>query len=334
MSTEALHNAIAGLPAGAWAVGVSGGADSVALLTLLRARPDVRCHAVHLDHETRGGESTLDAQFVADLCQTLHIPCTLATRTQCESRIHASTLPRNTSARFRALRLHLFREVCAAHGLRGVLVAHHADDQAETILQRLLRGSGPVGLTGIRSESRVGGLTVLRPLLNVPSSALRAYLQGIGRAWREDASNASPAYQRNRVRALLARHPELASDLHTLAPAMARLIEWARHAAPRLGETFETSELADAPDVLAAEAARAWLVARGAPREALSPSVLERLVTMARDAATPPRAHFPGGMLVRRRRGSIAVVRDGARRVEGHSPAGEAASPPDPMTDV
>jgi tRNA(Ile)-lysidine synthase len=292
-------------------VGVSGGADSVALLELLLpARGDVRCHAVHLDHETRGGESAADARFVVALCESLGVPRTLATRAQVEAR--AGALPRNTSARFRALRHRLFRDACAAHGLRGVLLAHHADDRAETILQRLLRGSGPAGLTGMRAATRVGGLTILRPLLDVPGAALRAFLAARGRAWREDASNASPAYQRNRARAVLARHPSLAGALHGLARASEELVAWARGTAPELGETFAVDALADLPDVLAAEAARGWLAAREAPRDELSAAVLGRLVAMARDAATPPRANFPGGLWVGRRRGRIGVVRNDA----------------------
>jgi tRNA(Ile)-lysidine synthase len=322
MAMDSLQQAIARVPAGAWAVGVSGGADSVALLELLLARRDVRCHAVHLDHETRAGESAADARFVAGLCETLGVALTLASRTQVEGRAGGG-LSRNTSARFRELRHRLFRDVCAAHGLCGVLLAHHADDKAETILQRLLRGSGPAGLTGMRFETRVGGLTILRPLLEIPAAALRPFLTSRGRAWREDASNASPAYQRNRVRAVLADHPRLAGTLHDLARASDALVAWARDAAPELGETFAVSELAELPDVLAAEAARGWLAARGAPRDELSAAVLGRLVSMARDAATSPRVNFPGGLWVGRRRGRIGVVAsDGVISRPGGRPGG------------
>jgi tRNA(Ile)-lysidine synthase TilS/MesJ len=142
---------------------------------------------------------------------------------------------------------------------------------------------------------------------------LREYLRAAGRAWREDASNASEAYQRNRVRGMLARHPGLAEAALTLGDAAGRWVEWAREAAPALAEAFPASQLADVPDALAFEAARAWLAARGAPRDELSAAVLERLVTMARDAATAPRAHFPGRLLVARRRGRIEVVTAPAR---------------------
>jgi tRNA(Ile)-lysidine synthase len=273
---------------------------------LVRRRPDVRCHVAHLDHETRGGESAADAEFVAELCAELGVPCTTATRTQVAGRGAAGS--GNRSAHFRALRHALFRDVCDRHGLRGVLLAHHADDQAETLFLRLLRGSGPAGLGGMRPAARVGGLSIVRPLLDVRGESLRAYLIRHGRRWREDASNASPAYQRNRARAVLREHPAVGAALGDLGRAMGGLSDWTRAAAPELGEAFELTALADVPDVLAAEAARRWLAGRGAPADELSAAVLDRLIAMARDAATPPRMHFPGGVLVGRRRGRIAVV--------------------------
>jgi len=196
--------------------------------------------------------------------------------------------------------------------LAGVLLAHHADDQAETIVQRLLRGSGPAGLTGIQEHAVVGGLTIRRPLLDLPGRLLREHLRATERGWREDASNASGAYQRNRVRGLLVRHPGLAQAARDLGRAAGALVEWAREAAPVLEEAFAVGRLAEAPDALAFEAARAWLAARGAPRDELSATVLARLVTMARDAATASRAHFPGRLLVARRRGRIEVVAERA----------------------
>jgi tRNA(Ile)-lysidine synthase len=304
---DSLHRAVRAVPSGKWGVGVSGGADSVALLRLLLSRPDLHCHAIHLDHETRDGASGGDARFVADLCAELQVEVTLARRGELEATLH--NLPTNRSARFRALRLGLFRATCATRDLQGVILAHHADDQAETIFQRLLRGSGPAGLTGMRPSTTVGRLTILRPLLAVPSFELRTLLTQQDQRWREDASNDSPAYQRNRVRAALRRHPALSAPLLELAGSMQSLTDWARAAAPTLGGTFATRELADLPDVLAHESARRWLVAQGAPYEDLSATVVRRLIDMARDAATPARRSFPGKLLVGRRRKEITARR-------------------------
>src|SRR5207249_9420705 len=100
----------------------------------------------------------------------------------------------------------------AQHQLRGVILAHHADDQAETVLQRLLRGSGPAGLTGMAREAVVNGVPIFRPLLGVPGQALREMLCAESIVWREDASNAQPRQQRNRVRTLLSANATLSRD--------------------------------------------------------------------------------------------------------------------------
>jgi tRNA(Ile)-lysidine synthetase-like protein len=238
------------------------------------------------------------------LCARLKVDLTLARRGELEPALRE--LPANRSARFRAMRLELFRNTCAKRGLDGVIVAHHADDQAETILQRLLRGSGPAGLTGMRSRAAVGGLTILRPLLDISSRDLRAFLEAEAQGWREDSSNLCGAYQRNRVRVVLGRHPEVARSVLELGGSMRALAEWTRGVSPALGVSLRTREQADLPDVLAEEAARRWLIARGAVREELSAVVLGRLIEMARDAASPARRHFPGKVFVVRRRGEIS----------------------------
>lgn len=305
MDLQPLQHAIDAVPAGAWAVAVSGGADSVALLRLLHGRGDLSLHVVHLDHQTRGEASAGDAAFVRRLAAELGVPCTIALRADVEQHGHA-VLP-NPSARYRAARIELFRRVVAEHGLEGVILAHHADDQAETVLQRLIRGSGPAGLVGMSSRTQMGDLIMLRPLLGVRRGPLREYLQLIGQGWREDASNASDDYLRNRLRKWLAAEPGLHETLLSLCEACRALGGWARRAAPRLEPTFAAERLAGLPDVLAHDAARQWLIARGAPPEELSEAVLDRLVEMARDAASPPRAHFPGAVLVRRSHGSITA---------------------------
>src|SRR5260221_10183776 len=120
MLIDLLETAVAAVPGGAWAVGVSGGADSVALLALLRRRADLRCHAVHLDHETRAGESAADAQFVSELCANWGVNITVVRRSELER--GAGEWPANQSARFRALRLDLFRRACAAGAVQGVIL--------------------------------------------------------------------------------------------------------------------------------------------------------------------------------------------------------------------
>ena len=307
MSIDAVVNAIASLPASAYAIGVSGGADSVALLHVLHHhRPDVRLHVVHLDHEMRGAASSGDAEFVGDLARRWDLPCTLARRSEMEARM--ASLPANASARYRAARHALFRQVVEAHGLCGVILAHHADDQAETVMQRLLRGTRPPYLTGMTHESRIAGMMVFRPLLRVPREHLRAYLLAAGQGWREDASNASADYLRNRLRCVIERQAALRASLLDLHDDMLALRQWVRLAAPQLEDQFRVRALHGQPAMLAAEAARRWLVKQGIPSDQLLPGTVRRLVTMAIDAASPPRQSFPRDTRICRRRGVIEVI--------------------------
>lgn len=300
------QSAIATIPPAPWAVGVSGGADSVALLRLLRERAELRLHAVHLDHQLRGAHSDDDARFVAELAASLSLPSTIARREDIEA--HMPDLPANPSARYRALRLELFRRVVREQHLSGVILAHHADDQAETILHRLLRGSGPAGLRGMSADTVVSGLRILRPLLCVRRDALREHLRRIGQRWREDASNTSPKYARNRLRQFLAARPELLGPLLELGRSAGALRQWATSASPVLPESFAARELADLPSILADAAARNWLTRAGCPRDLITPETVEQLRTMAGDAATPPRQDFPGHVTIRRRAGRLSQL--------------------------
>jgi tRNA(Ile)-lysidine synthetase-like protein len=302
---SALRDAVVTVPAGTWAVGVSGGADSVALLMLLlRHRAgDVAIHVVHLDHETRGQQSADDAIFVEQLCRSHGIPCTVARRSEIEPTMRA--LPRNSSARYRAMRLELFRRVVREHSLAGVMLAHHADDQAETVLHRLIRGSGYTGLIGMASRTTVAGLIIQRPLLQTRREQLHEYLKQRGIGWREDASNRSGQYLRNRLRRMLTARPPLLAELLALSHASKVLCDWARRRAPVLDDRPYVVTLARLPDILAAESTRRWLLERGVPADALGPGVIDRLLTMARDAASAVRQDFPSNLRIRRRAGRL-----------------------------
>lgn len=183
-----------------WLVGVSGGADSVALLHLL-TRGGLRTLVVcHLDHRLRGRASTQDGRFVRNLAASLGLPCELA-------RVDVARLARQrgesleTAARWAR---HEFFAACAkTHHCRRVILAHHADDQAETVLWNLLRGSH--GLKGMRPEQRITTtsgtlLDIFRPLLALRRDALRAWLSAENLPWREDASNGEAVAVRNRLR--------------------------------------------------------------------------------------------------------------------------------------
>jgi tRNA(Ile)-lysidine synthase len=291
------------VPPGRWAVAVSGGADSVALLLGLHGRPEISLHVVHLDHQIRGRASAEDADFVAKLAEKLAISATILRRDQIEPGM--GPLPKNPSARYRAIRLELFRRVVEREKLLGVILAHQADDQAETVLLRLLRGSGPAGLAGMRPRGQIAGLTILRPLLAVRRQTLRDFLTSRGQDWREDASNRSEKYARNRVRKFLESRPELHEALLAVGRACAAYVDWIRKAAPVLNDKFPAIELAECPRMLARESARRWLTSHGVPPAKLTPAMLDRLRDLAADAATPAKQQFPAGVTVRRRSGWI-----------------------------
>jgi tRNA(Ile)-lysidine synthetase-like protein len=303
-STPQIDQTVATVPPGAWAVAVSGGADSVAMLSLLRPRSDLSLRVVHLDHQTRQGASTEDARFVESLARRWNLPCDIGQLDEVEREIEQPN--RNRSARFRAARIALFKRVVSGHQLSGVILAHHALDQAETILLRLLRGSSYVGLGGMSARSSINGLNIVRPFLGVSPLALREHLRAVGQEWREDQSNLSPAYARNRIRIVLQKSPELSRTLIEFGESCRALQAWTRRlSAPP--EQLSVEALADLPGILAREQARRWLIARGSPAMSLEPKVLDRLIEMARDRSTPPRQHFPGRLLVRRKSGRIFV---------------------------
>jgi len=180
-------------------VGVSGGADSVALLMgLARLAPPTalsRLVVVHADHGLRP-DSAADRGFVEDLAAGLGLPC-VTTRLDLTPDRGGEGL----EARARRLRYAFLAEAAHDIGARHVVVAHTADDQAETVLHRILRGTGPAGLAGMRrSRALADGVALVRPLLHVPRRLGREFLEATGRAWREDASNRDPRRARNFLR--------------------------------------------------------------------------------------------------------------------------------------
>jgi tRNA(Ile)-lysidine synthase len=180
-------------------VGVSGGADSVALLHLLVESGFRNLVVCHLDHRLRGRASTADARLVSKLAKKLGCECEIG-RCDVRSRMKEAGESMETSAR--KARHEFFAECAKKRRCPRILLAHHADDQAETVLWNLLRGSH--GFKGMREEHgiQVGGyrLQVIRPLLSIRHADLVEWLVSNGHPWREDASNLEPIAIRNRLR--------------------------------------------------------------------------------------------------------------------------------------
>ncbi|HEX6377261.1 MAG TPA: tRNA lysidine(34) synthetase TilS [Allosphingosinicella sp.] len=207
-------------------IAVSGGPDSLALLLLAHAALPGGVEAATFDHGLRP-ESAAEASAVARLCGTLGIP----------HRILAATVERageGLQAAARAARYAALAEWMDAQGLSLLATAHHADDQAETLLMRLNRGSGVGGLAGVRATGSVPGtggrLRLCRPLLGWRRSELRAIVDAAGIAAAQDPSNLDEAFDRARQRRQLGEAPwldpaELARSAALLAEAEAAL-EW------------------------------------------------------------------------------------------------------------
>lgn len=178
-----------------WLVGVSGGADSVALLRMLVEAGFAKLVVCHLDHRLRGQASTEDARFVKRLAGEMGLEFEGG---KVEVMKLAKEAGESMETAARRARHGFFRECGERHGCRRVVLAHHADDQAETLLWNLLRGSH--GLKGMREVQRVDGLEFHRPLLGWRRDELRRWLEDRGAKWREDATNGEPVAVRNRLR--------------------------------------------------------------------------------------------------------------------------------------
>ncbi len=300
-----------------WLVGVSGGADSVALLRLLVAHGFRKLVVCHLDHGLRGRASAADARFVRRLAAELNLPCESArvdvARVAGERKESVETAARRER--------HLFFATCARkYRCRRVILAHHADDQAETILWNLLRGSH--GLKGMGTERRMevsgrDGLEIHRPLLGLRRHELRAWLSANGWKWREDATNAEPVAARNRLRnEVFPLLDEIAG--RDTAPMLVRaaaagddaeeITRWALGMADVRDPQgrLHLPALRKLPASLQRAAIHAFL------RDAAVPGVTRELLEQALgllDPAAPSRLNLPGGGWLRRKEGRVVFIR-------------------------
>lgn len=213
------------------AVGVSGGPDSVALLRALHRltqRPDHRretsLEVLHFNHQWRGQASSEDQQFVAELCRQLDLSCSIGCPPD------TSRAEEFSEDAARQQRYEFFRRTAEAHGARYVVTAHTRDDQIETVLHRILRGTGIGGLAGIRRIRRLSqAVTVVRPLLSHSRADLIAYLAYLQQPFQTDGSNQDTRFTRNRIRRELL--PTLARQYNPqVADALVKLSSFATEA--------------------------------------------------------------------------------------------------------
>jgi tRNA(Ile)-lysidine synthase len=188
-------------------VAVSGGADSVALLRLLlelRKEVGVVLSVVHFNHKLRGSESDQDERFVVELAQRHKLELRFQSG---EVAAHAAEKHLSLETAAREMRYQYFRGLLSEGGLNRIATGHTLDDQAETVLLKIVRGAGGRGIAGIyprlpvpRSQFSDGSASIVRPLLGIRRRELEAYLLALGQNWREDKSNRDLRHMRNRVR--------------------------------------------------------------------------------------------------------------------------------------
>ncbi len=307
-------------------VALSGGGDSVALLHLLtevRDRLDLVLGAAHLDHGLRQ-EATDDLRFARELCRSLGIPFLSA---RARVRQHADRHGLSLEAAGRKLRYRFLFQARRRLGCELVLTAHTADDQAETVLLRLVAGTGLRGLGGIRPRRRDG---VVRPVLPFTRDELRQYLRSRRLDWREDATNTVADAPRTRVRLVLLPmlrqwNPRIVEALGRLA-ASARQDEsylagrvrrlWPGLSSEAEGASLDLSRLRSVPHPLRTRILRRALTRMRCRAEARHLELLGDLV----DGPGGRSLDLPGGIRAFRRPGALALER--------RAPASSPVDPP------
>lgn len=300
-------------------VGVSGGADSIALLHALHAFRDrlaISLAVAHLHHGIRGAEADADAEFVQRTAWRLGYPC-IVEHADVPARIRRTGESLEMAAR--AERLAFFDRAGRAFGADAIALAHTADDAAETFLIRLLRGSGLMGLRGLAPESRVGRLRIVRPLIDISRAQVEAFLRTHRIPWREDLSNDDLSILRNRIRhqllPLLEREyqPEIRRVLLRTAEALrgdADLVEpmiCRAHERAQKGEDLAVERLASLEPALRRHVLARWLRSRGVPESRVDFRMIERvghLVLCQRGMVD-----LAGGLVATYRAGRISILR-------------------------
>ena len=320
---ERLHPAVRGwaesrsvAARGPWAVAVSGGADSLCLLLLLWAHwPERRRRlvALHFNHRLRGRAADADERFCRQVCAALGLRAAFG---------HWRRAPRDSSEEeAREARFAFFNRSLRRRGARGLWLGHHQNDIAETMLMRLARGSGSAGLSAPRPVQRVDQRVHLRPLLVLKKDEIIAALRAAGVPWREDRTNTSGGFFRNRVRRHVVPAWQKAAGRDAVAgAALAReLLEeddqaleaWLDALRPfRPGRTLDIASLEGRPRALIRRALRRWLAAQPHAGE-LSRQGLEDL--LAAVAIGRPARRSLG-------RNGFAVIRGGLLRFEPRRP--------------
>ncbi len=276
------------------------------LLHALHAAGIQRLVACHLDHGIRGAESRKDASLVRRT----------AARYGCEFESEQAGVPRvaredgkSLELAARELRQAFFLRCALKHGCHRLLLAHHADDQIETILHNFLRGTGAAGLGGMKPVARFGPLEIHRPLLAVRRAEIEKYAASRRIVFREDATNASIQPTRNRLRheilPVLAR--AFGDSVHDAILRAGNILraeeEWMEGLVPPDELRLSCVTLRALPLAARRRTVLAWLRARGVPDPGFAET--ERVLTLLDRADGPAKVNLPGNRHARRTAGEI-----------------------------
>ena len=308
-------------------VAVSGGADSMALLDVLNTvvpRRRWRLAVAHLHHGIRGRSADEDTAFVKRQARTFGLRAIVG-----RADVPALARRRGISVEMaaREARYDFLARTAKRMGAAVVATAHTADDQAETILLKLLRGAGPEGLSGMPYATVLHDCQVVRPLLDVRRPAILAYLRQRGVPWREDDSNRDVAFLRNRVRHELLPlletrfNPQVRTALTRLGRIMEAENEWLDALTKELMEGvysadgrggLSCSALRNLPLAARRRVVRLWLARSGVPQESLDFDAVERVQGLVEREGGQASVSLAGGWAVRRRYGTLVIGRNPA----------------------
>ncbi|MGA3171373.1 MAG: tRNA lysidine(34) synthetase TilS [Chthoniobacteraceae bacterium] len=292
-------------------VAVSGGIDSVSLLHALVSDGIKKITVLHLNHRLRGSAAAGDAAFVKRLATRLGLPF-IALSTDVLAIARERKISIETAAR--QARYSFFAAAARQARCRTLVLAHHADDQAETFLFNLLRGGGS-GLGGMRPRTvrRVDGvqLEILRPWLAVWRAEIEAYARREKLRYREDASNLSPLHTRNRIRSrvlpMLTKEfdRDVRQSLWRAAEIFAAQQEWLAQSVPAYGDEIPIASIRTLPEALQRHAIHQWLSTHRIPQ--ISFTLIETIRALFPPGARPAKVNLPGGSHARRRAGKLFI---------------------------
>ncbi len=286
----------------------------------------LRLHVAHLNHGIRGAEADADEEFVRRQAAGLSLPCTYE---RVDVPAEAARSGRSVEETARDCRYRFFERVCLQTDSRVVAVGHHADDNAETIVQRLFRGTGLHGLAGIRPSRRLspnGDVRLVRPMLSMRRARIREFLEANGIAYRHDSTNDAVHATRNRIRheilPLIERciNAQGVEALLRLADQAAGLDEYLRETAEKILETvvvdhdageliLDAALLTRRRRILQTEVIRQALCRVGCTEGELNARHLTSVADLAADVGSGRSIDLPGGVSVAKSYTKLIIAR-------------------------